>query len=190
MDRSAGRDYLCPYARGRRDPSAGSAQLNCSGTVGGEASMPLTRSLARCAARQPPEGAEPHEGQSSAGPAPDRSELRRGDGEVFSWGTPTSFRAVLSKRRWGGASFTGYWGQSHYEERATLCPVPASNEFEVVGSHTGTRYRIKRARAMNIDELDLRGRTVARWCFAPQGNGARPERGSRSATGLPGMGQP
>ena len=34
-------------------------------------------------------------------------------------------------------------------------------------SHTGTRYRIRRAIAMNIDELDSRG--VTQWCFAPQG---------------------
>jgi hypothetical protein len=42
-------------------------------------------------------------------------------------------------------------------------------EFEVIGSHTGTRYRIRRATAMNIDELDSRGRVVTQWCFAPQG---------------------
>ena len=42
-------------------------------------------------------------------------------------------------------------------------------EFEVIGSHTGTRYRIRRATAMNIDELDSRGKVVTQWCFAPQG---------------------
>jgi hypothetical protein len=42
-------------------------------------------------------------------------------------------------------------------------------EFEVIGSHTGTRYRIRRATAMNIDELDSRGRVVTQWCFAPEG---------------------
>jgi hypothetical protein len=35
----------------------------------------------------------------------------------------------------------------------------ALNEFEVVGSHTDTRYRIRRGRMM----------TVALWCFGPKG---------------------
>jgi hypothetical protein len=42
--------------------------------------------------------------------------------------------------------------------------------FYVFGSDTGTCYRIKYGRAMNIDELDSRGRVVARWCFGPRGN--------------------
>jgi hypothetical protein len=46
----------------------------------------------------------------------------------------------------------------------------SQKEIEVVGSHTGTRYRIRRAKVMNIDELDAGGRVVRQWCFAPQGN--------------------
>jgi hypothetical protein len=42
--------------------------------------------------------------------------------------------------------------------------------FYVVGSDTGTCYRIKYGRAMNIDELDFRGNAVAQWCFHPRGN--------------------
>jgi len=58
--------------------------------------------------------------------------------------------------------------------RSWLTPQQAKQwdsrkEFEVIGSHTGTRYRIRRATAMNVDELDSRGRVVTRWCFAPQG---------------------
>ena len=58
--------------------------------------------------------------------------------------------------------------------RAWLTPQQANQwdsrkEFEVIGSHTGTRYRIRRATAMNIDELDSRGRVVTQWCFAPEG---------------------
>ena len=45
----------------------------------------------------------------------------------------------------------------------------ALNEFEVVGSHTGTRYRIRRGKTMNVHELDRAGNIVAHWCFAPQG---------------------
>ena len=46
----------------------------------------------------------------------------------------------------------------------------ALREFEVVGSHTETRYRIRRGRAMNVHELDQAGNIVAQWCFAPKGD--------------------
>ena len=41
--------------------------------------------------------------------------------------------------------------------------------FEVVGSDTGTRYRILRGTTMNIVELAANGRVARRWCFAPEG---------------------
>jgi hypothetical protein len=46
----------------------------------------------------------------------------------------------------------------------------ALSEFDVVGSHTGTRYRIRRGKVMNVHELDRAGNTVAYWCFAPKGH--------------------
>ena len=46
----------------------------------------------------------------------------------------------------------------------------AVSEFEVVGSHTGTRYRIRRGKMMNVHELDQAGNIVAHWCFAPKGD--------------------
>jgi hypothetical protein len=42
--------------------------------------------------------------------------------------------------------------------------------FEVVGSKTGKRYRIRHGRSMNIDQLDRNGRRVCGWCFFPEGN--------------------
>jgi hypothetical protein len=42
--------------------------------------------------------------------------------------------------------------------------------FEVIGSDTGKRYRIRHGRMMNIDELDSVGNKVCEWCFLPQGN--------------------
>ena len=42
--------------------------------------------------------------------------------------------------------------------------------FEVTGCHSGKRYRIRRARQMNIDELDEAGARSAAWCFGPEGN--------------------
>jgi hypothetical protein len=43
------------------------------------------------------------------------------------------------------------------------------HEFEVVGSDTGTRYRITGRAVMNVHELDPDGQPVKQWCFAPQG---------------------
>jgi hypothetical protein len=34
---------------------------------------------------------------------------------------------------------------------------------------TGTRYRITYRASMNVHQLDPAGRTVARWCFVPEG---------------------
>ena len=42
--------------------------------------------------------------------------------------------------------------------------------FEVKGSHSGKRYRIRCAPRLNIDQLDAKGAPVAVWCFGPAGN--------------------
>jgi hypothetical protein len=44
--------------------------------------------------------------------------------------------------------------------------------FEVVGSDTGTRYRICLGTTMNVEELAANGRVAQRWCFAPDGASA------------------
>jgi hypothetical protein len=41
--------------------------------------------------------------------------------------------------------------------------------FEVVGCDTGSRYRIRRGRAFNVQELDSRGLEVQSWCFTAEG---------------------
>jgi hypothetical protein len=41
--------------------------------------------------------------------------------------------------------------------------------FEVIGSDTGKRYRIRHGRMMNVDELDSVGNKVCEWCFLPEG---------------------
>jgi hypothetical protein len=46
----------------------------------------------------------------------------------------------------------------------------ARGEFEVIGSDTGTRYRITHRAVMNIHQLDPTGHPVAQWCFAPKGS--------------------
>jgi hypothetical protein len=45
----------------------------------------------------------------------------------------------------------------------------SEEHFDVVGSDTGTRYRIRHAQMMNIDQLDPAGNRVGQWCFAPEG---------------------
>jgi hypothetical protein len=44
--------------------------------------------------------------------------------------------------------------------------------FEVVGSDTATRYRIRLGTSMNVEELAANGRIARRWCFAPDGASA------------------
>jgi hypothetical protein len=46
----------------------------------------------------------------------------------------------------------------------------AHKHFEVIGSDTGTRYRIRHGQMMNIDQLDSAGNTICGWCFLPIGN--------------------
>jgi hypothetical protein len=53
------------------------------------------------------------------------------------------------------------------EQRITL---ERRGYFEVTGSHTGKRYRIRRHRQMNIDELGKDGARIAVLCFGPVGN--------------------
>jgi hypothetical protein len=42
--------------------------------------------------------------------------------------------------------------------------------FDVVGSDTGTRYRIHHGTQTNIDELGNTGQHICKWCFVPDGD--------------------
>jgi hypothetical protein len=42
--------------------------------------------------------------------------------------------------------------------------------FDVLGSDTGTRYRIHHGTQTNIEELTATGQRVCKWCFVPEGN--------------------
>ena len=42
--------------------------------------------------------------------------------------------------------------------------------FDVIGSDTGTRFRIHHGTQTNIEELGTNGRLVCKWCFGPDGN--------------------
>ena len=39
--------------------------------------------------------------------------------------------------------------------------------FDVIGSHSGRRYRIRTGFSTNVQELDGFERVVVRWCFVP-----------------------
>jgi hypothetical protein len=45
----------------------------------------------------------------------------------------------------------------------------ARQNFDVVGGHSGKRYRIWRRLHQNVEELDAFGRRVCIWCFQPSG---------------------
>ena len=46
----------------------------------------------------------------------------------------------------------------------------ATKFFEVIGCHSGKRYRILYGTATNIQELGDAGRPVRGWCFIPSGH--------------------
>jgi hypothetical protein len=56
--------------------------------------------------------------------------------------------------------------------RSWLSPEQAQQydsqmHFDVIGSDTGRRYRIRRGRIMNVDQLDSAENKVCAWCFGP-----------------------
>jgi hypothetical protein len=51
--------------------------------------------------------------------------------------------------------------------REQLAQYDANNYFDVIGSHTGKRYRIYHGIAANVLEFDNAGRRHAGWCFVP-----------------------
>jgi hypothetical protein len=46
----------------------------------------------------------------------------------------------------------------------------AKSYFEVIGCHSGKRFRISKSMSTNIHELDGAGRPCVGWCFAPKGS--------------------
>ena len=52
---------------------------------------------------------------------------------------------------------------------AQLAQYESNGYFEVTGSHSGKRYRIRRTGQMNVDELDESRARVVVWCFKPEG---------------------
>jgi hypothetical protein len=46
----------------------------------------------------------------------------------------------------------------------------SQKHFEVIGSDTGTHYRIRHGHIVNIDQLDSAGKKVCVWFVVPEGN--------------------
>jgi hypothetical protein len=46
----------------------------------------------------------------------------------------------------------------------------SQKHFDVIGSDSGTRYRIRHGYMMNIEQLDSAGNKVCAWCLLPVGN--------------------
>jgi hypothetical protein len=42
--------------------------------------------------------------------------------------------------------------------------------FTVIGGSTGTRYRIRRANVLNVEQLSANGLISTLWCFMPKGD--------------------
>jgi hypothetical protein len=64
--------------------------------------------------------------------------------------------------------------QTQQKARPWLSPEEAAQydsqeHFDVIGSDTRTRYRIRHGQMMNIDQLDSAGNRICQWCFAPEG---------------------
>ena len=64
--------------------------------------------------------------------------------------------------------------KAHALLRSWLSPEQArqydsQKHFEVIGSDTGTRYRIRHGNMMNIEQLNAAGNKVCGWCFIPEG---------------------
>ena len=50
-----------------------------------------------------------------------------------------------------------------------LAQYESDRYFDVIGRQSGKRYRIRYGTAMNIREMDPRGRAAVGWCFVPHG---------------------
>jgi hypothetical protein len=70
--------------------------------------------------------------------------------------TPAEKRAMALLRSWLTPEQENQWD--------------ARGAFEVIGSDTGTRYRITYRAVMNVHQLDRDGYPIAQWCFVPEGD--------------------
>jgi len=53
---------------------------------------------------------------------------------------------------------------------AQLAQFNSLGRFEVTGCDTATRYIIRNISSVNIEQLNVQGERVKRWCFGPRGD--------------------
>jgi hypothetical protein len=87
--------------------------------------------------------------------------------EVVHW-----FRAIQERHRSAaairearGITLLNEWLSPEQQAQFAI-----SRSFDVVGSHTGKKYRISLGRGANVKEIDDTGRPVIGWCFVPFGD--------------------
>lgn len=50
---------------------------------------------------------------------------------------------------------------------AQLAQFDAEGHFEVIGCHSGKKYRIRQGASMDLHEIDAEGHPLVCWCFFP-----------------------
>jgi hypothetical protein len=73
-------------------------------------------------------------------------------------------------RQQGKADKKAYTLLKEWLSPEQLALFKSKGYFDVKGSHSGRRYRIRCGQQFNIDQLDAKGARVAVWCFGPAGN--------------------
>ena len=81
--------------------------------------------------------------------------------------------ARLSKACLAGSESPATRGQALLRDWLSpqqLAQFEATGTFDVVGCHSGRRYRIHQGTSMNVTEIDETGAVLIGWCFLPSGN--------------------
>jgi hypothetical protein len=78
-------------------------------------------------------------------------------------------RATVIHGQRGKAEQRAYTLLKQWLSTEQLARFESHGYFEVQGSHSGKRYRIRPDRYMNIDEFDKDGTRLAVWCVGPAG---------------------
>lgn len=86
------------------------------------------------------------------------------------WACRAFYRSCQEERRKKGVRLLQGWLTP--EQRLQF---DRKGYFEVLGSDTGTRYRIRRGTSANVREVDASGRLGMGWCFVPVGELVEPD---------------
>jgi hypothetical protein len=90
---------------------------------------------------------------------------------LIGWALTTAFMlSELLHRVLAKADIKAYTLLKEWLSPEQLALFKSKGYFEVKGSHSGKRYRIRCAPQLNIDQLDAKGAPVKVWCFGPAGN--------------------